>query len=361
MDKIEEIFDDIVKQASKGEIKIGECVYNIKFYVSYNCENKKDDFVLKISDKKQFLKLLTDYVDLVIKKNNITDYNEEQIKKTISLLFSNITYQDFDNGILFIQKHINFLQNSLQNKTIENIEHLNYSDIIIENKTQSLMLETPYCFETTICQNDDKYKLPKISYGISNGKCYIYSVQNDTNFENNEYTKKIKRLLYKLNNNIEENKEYLEFKQGISTYYPENISDVSPSFILALSIFIKELDLQQINDIEVVTFLPIRYYAKEKAYYKKLKYKSNINNLDNKQRLELYKKSIEEHTKIQYNLTNKMIRNFYRLKYHFSGLEIVNDIDNAYEYLKIKINNIKCDNNVLLSEIINKRNNVKNK
>lgn len=58
MDKIEEIFDDIVKQASKGEIKIGECVYNIKFYVSYNCENKKDDFVLKINDKKTIFKII---------------------------------------------------------------------------------------------------------------------------------------------------------------------------------------------------------------------------------------------------------------------------------------------------------------
>lgn len=360
MDSIEKIFDEIVEEAKKGQVIIDDAIYNIKFDVSYD-EITKDN-TLKISDKNKFLSILDIYVKLIIEKYNIQNYDYKEIKKIITVLFSNITYKDFDNPQLFVEKYIDFSQNKLENITIENVECLLDSRIVLENNLQSLFLETPYCCEITISKDNFEYKLPKISYGISNNKCYIYAVQNDKKYEQNEYTKKIKRLLYKLNDGVVENDEYINFKHEKDSYYPENISDVTLSFVLALSIFIKQLDLEKISDIEVVTFLPIRYYAKEKANYKRLKYKTKVQNLDNLQRLELYKEYLKEQSKIQFNLTNKLIRNFYRLEYHLEGLKILNDVDNAYEYLKININDIKCSNNDLLNEIINRQNNtIKNK
>ena len=45
-------------------------------------------------------------------------------------------------------------------------------------------------------------------------------------------------------------------------FYPENISDVSVSAILALTVFMDSLNDMNIKNIKVVPFLPIRYKNK---------------------------------------------------------------------------------------------------
>ena len=56
-------------------------------------------------------------------------------------------------------------------------------------------------------------------------------------------------------------------------FYPENISDVSVSAILALTVFMDSLNDMNIKNIKVVPFLPIRYKNKEDAYEKKYQLK----------------------------------------------------------------------------------------
>lgn len=80
------------------------------------------------------------------------------------------------------------------------------------------------------------------------GKKYvIYSLMKpknnnkDNTEENDFYEKKISRLMYKINDGISnyEMGEYYDYKEGNSKYYPEgNITDVTPSFVLSLNIFI---------------------------------------------------------------------------------------------------------------------------
>ena len=364
MDNLEKIFDEFAMECKKGEVKIEESIYNTKFNVAYNIEEIDNDLTLKIRDKKIFLSLLKDYIYLVLQNRKIENLNDNIIKEIITLLFSNASYIDFDDAILFLRKNIEFIKNPLENSQINNIEGLLNSDILIENNVQSLKLETPYSFDVSIVKDSNKYSLPKISYGIYGNQCYIYSIQNDTKVNENEYYKKIKRKLYKINDNIlnNESKEYIDYKNSISSYYPENISDVSPSAVLALSIFIKELDKVGINKIEVVSFLPVRYFAKEKANYKRLSYKTKKEKLSFLDKLKEYKELVHEHDRIQSNITNKFIRNFYRLDFHLDGLEIVNYIDNPNDNLKININNIKCNNNVIINEVLSAQNlNIKNR
>ena len=179
----------------------------------------------------------------------------------------------------------------------------------------------------TIENQSGKYHLPTINYAIDKDICYIYSIQNKIPNEENNYTKKIKRILNKINANVEDKTEYQK---------KDTILGTTPSFILTLSLFMKILNKENINKIRVVTLMPDRY---------------------------LEKKATEEYDadKIQENLTQKLILNFYRLKYHhpeiivnypmYDGYSMIDDpnIDND---LIIDIKDLtECQNNPFLKII----------
>ena len=212
-------------------------------------------------------------------------------------------------------------------------------------------METPYRLEISLKNKENEFKLPSISYGIynNNGKleCYIYSILNKKNIakteEENKYIKKISRLLYKLNNGVmdSENEEYKAYKELRDNYYPENISDVSVSSVLSLSIFINILKNKKINKIYGITYLPVRYLGRKITSDK-------IENKNRKEELE------QRNNSIQKNLTDKFIRTFRRISYHMEGVDIINidNLDNGI--LEININTIKNKiNNELLEDINN--------
>lgn len=235
---------------------------------------------------------------------------------------------------------------------------------------QSLRQETPYFmeikFEKEVNGKLLTYSLPRISYGISNDTCYIYTVQNEvSNTEIDSYDKKyrnmISRALYELNDGVYENEsqDYKDYKEGRTTEFAENISDVSPSAILALSIFLNVLSASNINKVKVVPFLPIRYNAKEKANYKKVQFVSKKQELDFMAKVALFKKMKIEHNMIQDNLTNKFVRNFMRLKYHFNNIDILNILFEGEETMSIKLNEFTLSNSEILNEIIERTSELK--
>lgn len=205
-------------------------------------------------------------------------------------------------------------------------------------------------FNITIKKENDEYYLPSISYGIQNNCCYIYTVKNKKIFSNNkDYEKKIKRLLYKLNDKVQtDDSEYISYKNG-DDYYPENIIDVSPSAILSLSCFLKLLYEKGITKLKVVPYLPIRYKNKE-AYYQKLyDYKSKI--VDNKE--ELLSILEKEHLKVQTNLTEKLVRDFRRINFHFPNVKILSFPMELDEYMYLDISEFNITKNNLLNSVMN--------
>lgn len=227
-------------------------------------------------------------------------------------------------------------------------------------------LETPYVFVTSIEREENgqklSYKLPRISFGIANNTCYIYAIQNDKNkeesAENIKYGNKIKRLLYKLNGDVinNETEEYLRYKENLTDYYPENISDVSPSATLALTVFLNSIYNYGIRNVKVVSFLPIRYNAKEQAYSNKLQFEIDKQSL-NASESELLKQELEEkQLNIQNNLTQKLLRNFKRLKFHFDNIDILSYPFEVDECMHIKLDQFLKTNNPILEEIISKNN-----
>lgn len=375
---IEEIFfNQILPNLKNGSIEIP--IYNTNsngniftFNVLVDAYDETSPYYLCIQDKEKLVNSLYEYMQIMlsndssINKQNIYD----KIKYYLTLLWVNATYEDLRNPVRFIQKYIDFNNNPLFEDEFtyaSNIESLNDADIDVIIKREPANMETPYSFNAQINLFDNgkenNYYLPSICYGISGDICYIYSIQNSGMFASNPgFEKKIKRLLYKMNENVSshENEYFKEYKrlekQGNNMedeFYPENISDVSVSAILALTVFMDSLNDMNIKNIKVVPFLPIRYKNRKSEYEKK--YQLKLKQLKVDEIKELKQNLEEKRLLIQSNLTNKFIRDFMRLKHHFNGIGILSYPMEVDEYLSININNMECHNNKLIENILSNK------
>ena len=198
------------------------------------------------------------------------------------------------------------------------------------------------CVVITHNKEEFEYRLPTISYGITNEndkkECYVYSILNpkekkDMSDEEIRFNKKINRLLYKVNGGV---KEAEELDNGLFSY--ENISDVSPSAVVSLLVFLMLLKEKGITKIKAVPYLPLRYLSRDMMAKEKT----------GERRDEL----LERNLMIQKNVTDKFIRTFFRAAYHLDDSEVVLMPYEMDECLHFRIgSNMKTDN-VLLNEAV---------
>lgn len=367
MVNIKEVCEEFFKEIQNGKVETKKAIYNIKFDIN---TSKSDDLVpvLKIKDINSLFFKFQIYLKKIIEFRNIQDeLNSDFIKNSLVHLFANATFTDFENPEMFIDKYINFMNmDILTTKDIHGIfddvistkDMVYGSDLTCDIVKQSEFFETPYAFKSKIILGNLEYKLPVISFGISNNTCYIYAIQKEKEKfktkENDTYNNKVKRILYKLDDKVRdyESLEYLEYKEGKSDYYPENITDVVPSAILALSQFFNTLYQNNIKNVSVVSYLPVRYNAKKEAFESKVRYKAKLNNVSIDELNVMMEEASLEHLRIQNNLTQKLIRNFMRLGYHFNNIEMIGYPYELSEYLDIKINAFTDTNNDILKKII---------
>ncbi len=333
-------YNEIVPEASRGNI---ECYfrYNILFETNIlgnqNVADGLEDTsipVLNIKDKAKFDSLLEKYVEKCL---TFYDYSEEpdlkdKIKKTLALLWSNATYEDFNDPINFLRKRIAFFDFSLEPKEVY-ISSLE-SNLSLSLNKSNLENETPYYLSTELSNGTDKYFLPNIYFGIDSNKAYIYAIQNKGKNDNNFYQKRLKRTLYSLDYPLDvKNETFLNYDVG-------NLKDVTPSFLLALNILMGVLKQENIQDIVAISFLPSRWNSKVISHDIRRSYKK----LDDNEFAELR----NEHLRIQSNLTEKFIRTFLRLCFHNSGLNVSSYPDLDFN-LELKLNDGEC-NNLILAE-----------
>ena len=318
---IKEIFlNEIVPNAHKGRIKIiqinpylgeEEFFYNIKY--CSNLDNSKDIDnqvpYLKVNNSNLFFKLLEDYVYLTLEKyekpSDIT--NDEYIKKILTLAFNNATYNDFLYPEEYLKTRINFLKENYEDSEknlCSNVKLLNNSSIYYRITKQSLMLETPYKCQFRISDENNNYFSPSISFGISDGCCYIYALQNHKS-ETNNYLESINQI-------IKENlkNDYIINKENLSPYFKKSMRNVSPNFIFFLYLFILKLKQMGVEKIKIIPFLPVRYYGKEKSN----EFKANVLGKNEEEKKDILIKLNNEQKKIQLNLTNKFVNNIQKLE-----------------------------------------------
>lgn len=174
---MDEIITNFLKQCEDGRVYIDDVYYNLHFSLnsSLNCLN------IKLEDKELLYKYIKEFL-LLFKFENIN-----QIYRKLIYLFSNLTYNDFENIYEYIKRNILFVKNKL----------LCDNEILFDNnkiKTQIVdsYQETPYCFKTFISSGENSYELPTISYGIANDICYIYAIQDKNKDKTSSYNKKLK-------------------------------------------------------------------------------------------------------------------------------------------------------------------------
>lgn len=364
-------FDEIINEAKNGEVKAkldGEdYTFNVGFNSCIEGVLSSGNFgdskpILMVNNREQLINLFEQYINECEKNDKVFNNCDlkTRIKIYLTLIWSNATYEDFANPLSFVARRIDFFQNNLfdfaSHEYGKDIEVLDNSDIIVFNEMQDIRMETPYVFKPIVTKGDEVFSLPCISYGVSNGEVFIYAIQNKQKDELTSYGKKINRRLYKINAGVSENEsdEYKEFMNG-NDYYPENISDVSPSAILSLSIFLDMVNQYGMEKIKVISLLPIRYNSKELAFTKKYEFKLKNDHLNSKELEKLLLEYKKEHLRIQQNLTEKLIRDFRRIEYHFKNCVITSYPMEFDEYLHMIVKEFKLSDNLFLNEIIGKR------
>ena len=342
-------YNDILKEAMDGKV---DCyfTFNIRFFNNLEPHNNDDMVpILNITNKELFNKLLIEYVnkartyyDLTKYINGIEENQDYYLNKLImTVLWSNATYEDFNDPISFLKNQIEFLDNETLNEFNER-KTVGYSEILdgeveIENIKESILNETPNSIQISISNNNERYYFPRIRYGISGNKCYIYAVQSELESDEN-IKKKINRKLFKVGENF--NSEL----DNETIYGIGNLKDVTSSFVVAVNMFLGLLSSKGITEIEAPSILLERWIAKEKYIIEK------GNSLEKRgiDKEGFVNSESEKHLSIQSNLTEKFIRTFLRVIYHHKDFNIESypfDIDSSLHFNICE--NSECNNSLL--------------
>ncbi len=365
MNDINVFCDEIINEASTGRV---DCFFmmNLLFSTYIREENKtieakkNDDGRyliprLVIKNKDNFNKLLTEYLALARKKYDLSIYqdeltfadveNYEQVinKIILTTLWANATYDDFSESEEFLRKQIAFLKDETFSE-YEEPTIIGYSETLggyveVENIQETILNETPNSLKISVIEpeTNERYTFPLVRYGIEDNKCYIYAVQKNKRYdEENKFKKKVNRRLFQIGENFDtKNDTYENYGEG-------NLKDVSASFVVASNIALGLLASKGITDIVVPSILIERWNAKETGIIVKSKREENSQ--------EYIDSNKEEHNKIQNNLTEKLLRTFLRIVSHNKTFNVTAypfDIDSS---LHIKTSEELDCNNTLLNE-----------
>lgn len=340
------IFYEIMMEASIGKVIIDDEDWPIAFNtIVTDPKNpkeivKEDNFTtLLIKNEEKFYSLLEKYIAIEMKKNRPTlkfykNPLKNKIKWLMSYLWINASEEDFKNPEEYIERRIAYLEDNRLSYFEKKVEiplneTLPNTNLVIQKNSCNTSMETPYKMDFTLEKKDSKdtYPLPSIYYGISNNTCYIYAMltgkEKNKSIFSKLYQKKINRLLYKVNDHVEKEESLINYEKGLEEYPEENISDVTHSFVLSLTAFLKILEKNDIENVKLVPYLPLRYLSREIA--------ANRNEGEKREELK------QRNDSIQNNLTNKLIRTFRRVAYQNPNIEITSYPYEVDEYLSLKI------------------------
>lgn len=258
--------------------------------------------VINIPDYDLFIDTLTDYVSeaLTFYKNDYLGLDSRYLsEKLIYDLFGNATATDFNNIIPFISHRTAMLKNKLQ-KGIFPLGSFKEYKILGAIDSIGSEFEAPYKF--LVAFDDEfggRFKLPAVLFGIDGDSVYIYAIQNtsatqklppETIEKNKNITKNLNRFFRKVNLNVDENDE---------------ISKVSPNFLVILTIFASFM--RQLGKKEIIAplYFPVRYDANKRHH---------ISSMTSDLEIEEY---LEKHDRDYFNVVNKFAYLFLRYNHHF--------------------------------------------
>ena len=378
MTNVKDLFKTIAKEASTGRVDCG-IKYNVLFETKINGEltfsipedikNNGMYYVptLEINNEEEFFNTLSEYYEKAKafytgKIDELDDFD----KTILTCLWNNATMEDFQNPINYINKYISFMDKPFD--VSDEYESIGYSEILdsdieISLKEEKCKQETPYALYVRSSNDGVYFDFPVVRFGIKDDTAYIYAVQqvmktkkqiDAESEETKQYGKKIHRKLFKVNENLVKEDEIDNINN------PENLTGINPSALVSLSILFSKLEEVGIANIEVPSFLPVRYNSKEKAYLIKIEQLKSRGHTS--EELEyIYDKLVQEHEDIQRNISDKLLRNIRRLEYNFNNIDVTSYPMELDTSTHINLSEYESCNNPLLQEIyeMNKKKNYK--
>ncbi len=370
MNEIEEIFDSIILEARSGNIDCGslESLYfntllqtggKYQFYDVIKQYPEAIPPTLKIQNKKELLIQIGNYLELA--RNFYTEKDFEYVtdrnKYIITLVMQNMDIEDFQNPTLFFQKRTNFLLDKtlqpLQQSTVIGHSFIFNADICVEIKKEPIFLETPYGMYISLIRQKESggklcYPLQAIRFGISDSKAYIYAIQKDKeeqleeDYESTSFYKKIKRTMYKTGSGFQE--------KNMSDDDFLNLQKVSPWTLVATVTALGILKSRGIEEIVVPPFLINRFNGAHVMVDTEIENWSHFQNEIAKQYINQFQKARKQLYERQLNITDKFVRTFFRLAYHFPNFVIDEEpLNNVFPF-HLKVTDEIC-NNPLLEEL----------
>lgn len=196
--------------------------------------------------------------------------------------------------------------------------------------------EWPVAFNTKILEKNQE----KIFLNNEKNLSVLYIKEEDKFFqkleeylkEEEKFSKRINRGLFKLNDGVSQTEDY-------NIEGEANIKDVSMPFIFDLNIFISLLQRKGMEEIKVVSYLPVSYLARD------------ITATTSSRREE----QLERNQRIQENQTNKLIRTFRRLCAQNTQLKVRSLPYEVDEFLTLSLEPRRKELDNMLIEESNKR------
>ena len=254
-------------------------------------------------------------------------------KTILAYLFANATVEDFADPINFLRRRIDFFDNSSLDKYDLGYSNILDSKLEVSVSKDKLCNETPYQFSVScISEDGEKYELPKLKFGVSDGKAHVLAIQN-VNKSNSSFAKKINRKLYKVGEGFsKEDDNYDIYQEG-------NLNDITSSFLLVANVFVEYMNKQGVNDFVIPSILLERWNSKVMA-----------NKFRDARGIKPYEEAHEEQLRIQSNLTEKFLRTFLRLNHHCDNLSVTSYPMEQSFNLCMTNDGIMRSNNSLLNE-----------
>lgn len=230
MDVLTIFYDNILKEAAQGRIN-SFFYYNIVFNtildddgIRYDASVDLKDLMiptLHIKNKAEFDELLVNYVDKCLNFYDNSNFSEEVVsgemydevdriskeKTILAFLFANATIEDFSDPSRFLRRRIDFFDATKPCKYDLGQSSILDCNLQVEVCKDKLNNETPYQFVVRcISDTGEEYELPRLKFGVSDNKAYVYAIQN-YNKQESTFSKKINRKLYKVGEGFSKEKD----------------------------------------------------------------------------------------------------------------------------------------------------------
>lgn len=349
-----------ITELSEGRLYYHEHVYGLKINISREeGVSEPTPFgesvpTIQIDNKSTFeaatrklLEFTGNNLHLLWVKSRTNQAPEKTKADMLAQIWFNATEEDFRNPEKFIERQIAFMEDDTFSDLLERQQIIGGdfkgSRLLVDVVQQSGSNETPHMMNFTLEDPDGaKCQIPSVRYAIEqeeNGEKtgYIFAIQTPKNTEPTEedlkLSKKMNRYFYKINDGVlrSESPEYREYRERRSDGedmsgipYPDNISDVTVSSVLSLSAALKMMSDRGITNIRVPYFCPLRFQAHARL-------------------------GQEEQYRIQDNTSNKFMRTFRRVAYHFPAIKV--SATNFRGYTDVLIDGGFETNNEILSRI----------